>query len=636
MREFFKNAVAHLKETYWLPAVSLFVVPLVFFPFFYSSFTAAKELSFKLLLTIALVGLLVAWNTKKTFTFKQVGESVLFWLLASQFIWHGLTGLLSENPLVALHGTYTRGGGFLFEISLFLLLLWTALFVGKEKLRPVFKAFWLSCVLIAAYALLQKMGLEWFFEEYSIKMFQGRVFSFLGNPSLLGQLLLLGTVLGVHLSLSARPWKTRTLFGLGTALILLGLFLSGTRTAVLGLLAVGFLTLVSYRKDVWTQLKAWKWRLLFLLPFVALIAWTAPVDRYSLSSLSLRSLASRFELWKGTLELVQEKPFLGHGQNTFYIHFPEVVSKDFLTLEENLTISADRVHNELLEETFASGIPGALFYLVLAFWVLRKCFQKKNAEEYTLAALLCANLVQNQLSFPDPSIQVVTAFAWGALVSLESKSETQPVPLANRKKTRWLASIVALLLLTAFSFITLVKPWLSQRSYTLYKENGSDYAYAIGSLKEAITWTPYYSELWYELMIVDPSSMARSLHNIEALDGESGELLAWKGNYHAALGEPQTAADYYLKALEKNPHHPNWIRAFADMLYDEGDCETALYLYYQYIETVPDYWKWSLDLETRSKVEVDSYETFFKHIPYFWGTLEKMELCEQKLEEQSL
>lgn len=175
------------------------------------------------------------------------------------------------------------------------------------------------------------------------------------------------------------------------------------------------------------------------------------------------------------------------------------------------------------------------------------------------------------------------------------------------------------------------KPFMSYRLYTVAKENYTeDYAIAVNSLKEALAWTPYYSEPWYELMFIDPSSMGRALENLELIDGDSGDVLAWKGNFHSQT-DPQLAADYYIRALEKNPYHPNWIRAFADMLYAQGDCETALYLYLQYLEAVPDYWKWAVDIEEHSSTEQKSYETFFKHVPYFSGTLEKVEICREKL-----
>ena len=223
------------------------------------------------------------------------------------------------------------------------------------------------------------------------------------------------------------------------------------------------------------------------------------------------------------------------------------------------------------------------------------------------------------------------AFSWGALVMLESKEIQVLSPIYAHKKVRISLTVLTLILVALLAFQTVVRPLWSHRLYTISHQNYSeDYEVAVNSLKGTLAWTPYYSEPWYELMFVDPSSMERALQNLEVIDGKSGDVLAWNGNYYAE-SNPQLSAEYFLQALEKNPSHPNWLRAFGDMLYAQGDCETALYIYSQYIEVVPDYWKWTLDLDEYSSAQQKSYETFFKHVPYFFGTLEKMETCRASL-----
>ncbi|MBI5152526.1 tetratricopeptide repeat protein [Candidatus Peregrinibacteria bacterium] len=96
--------------------------------------------------------------------------------------------------------------------------------------------------------------------------------------------------------------------------------------------------------------------------------------------------------------------------------------------------------------------------------------------------------------------------------------------------------------------------------------------------------------------------------------------MAWKGNLYAKQ-DPQKASEYYTMALEKNPYHPNWIRAFADMLYENKDYENALYLYDKYLDAIPDFWKWKDNLDEHKQ---NSYKTFLKNTPYFWGIIEKM------------
>lgn len=616
------------KKACTLTAASLFLVPLIYSPFFHHSFTSAKELTFKVLILLAVFAAYILSLKANTLRIRTIGDSVLFLLLLAEVLVHALSNFLSDTPLVALYGTYSRGGGFIFELYLFGFLLWNALFLSRSQIQVALKALWWGACLVALYGLLQKLGLELFFQNYSTNLFQGRIFSFLGNPSLLGQFMLLGVFTGLYLSLQEK--KQKIIWISGTLILLAALVLSGTRAAVLSLLVMSVLSAFRFRRELWIRARLWKWKLAAVVPLFLILLWAAPSDRFSFSNLSLRSLESRFEIWEGTLELIQDRWLLGYGQETFYIYFPEIVSKEFLTLEEDLNISADRVHNEWLEEMFNHGILAGLLYLVLIGLLLRKFFTSSRGEETLLAALLLGNAIQNQLAFPDPSILVVTAFAWGGLIALESKEVILQNPLFVRKQARWLVGSTLGILLAILMFQTVVRPAVSQRLYTIAQQN-KDYELVVNSLKGALAWTPYYSELWYELMFIDPSSMERALQNLKVIDGESGDWLAWNGNYYAE-SDPQLSAEYFLKALEKNPYHPNWLRAFGDMLYANSDCETALFVYSQYVEAVPDYWKWTVNLESYSESQQKSYETFFKHAPYFFGTLEKMEECQLKLD----
>lgn len=629
MPSFTVRLKANLREACNITVASLFIIPLIHFSFLQFSFTQGKELTFKTIVIIGALALLIKILKKEQFQAKAIGNSTLFILLLAQLTLHAVSNFMSETPLVALYGTFSRGEGFIFDLYLFAFLLWNATFLSSEKIQTVLKWFWASTLIVAIYAILQKLGIEIFFQNYSTNLFQGRVFSFLGNPSLLGQLMLLSLLVGVYLLSEARSKKQKLIFGGGTLLMLGTVFLSGTRSAVLALMGIAVLGILKYRKEIWKILKRIRLKFLLLLPVLVILIWAGPSGRFNLSELSLRSLYSRFEIWEGTVSLIQEKWLLGYGQETFYIHFPEIVTKEFLTLEEDVNISADRVHNEWLEEMYSHGVAAGILYLLLLGFLLKKFFISEKKEEVILAGLIVANALQNQLSFPDASISVVIAFAWGALVALESKEACILNPLYKTKK-RWALMALALVCILAVAFQTLVRPFVAHRLYTVYQENTENYETAVNALKESLTWAPYYSETWYELMFIDPSSMERALKNLEVIDGESGDVLAWKGNFYAE-SNPQLSAEYFLQALEKNPSHPNWLRAFGDMLYSEGDCETALYIYNQYLDAVPEYWKWSVDLEEYSEVEQKSYETFFKHAPYFFGTLEKMEKCRANL-----
>lgn len=421
-------------------------------------------------------------------------------------------------------------------------------------------------------------------------------------------------------------------FGVGMLLCFVGIVFSETRSSLLALAAIVILIAAKWVFGKNLQfLKKYALKIILgVILFVSLIIFVfqnnlIDTGRFSFSSHALRSLSSRLEIWSGALELIKEAP-LGHGLDTFYIYFPNKAGKTFFSLEEDINLSADRIHNELLEVTFSGGMVAGLFYLFIAVYLFIFFFRSRNTLLSVLSLSLLANIFQNQFGFPDITLLVFTAFLAGGMIALTSKDFVFHFPLR-----RQIAIKSGLFLITAAScavvfFYTVVKPLFSHLNYTFYKEFAPiSYDLSIESLKTALYFTPQYSELWYELMFVDPSSMKRALDALEKIDGsETGNLLAWKGNYYTSIDE-QKAYAYYEKTLQINPNHPNWVRAYADALYQNKRYSEALALYERYLTLIPDYWKWGDRINELSPEEKRKYEVFKKNVPYFDKLIEKIE-----------
>lgn len=622
------------KNAYIIPVfLAIFCVPIFWNPSFIYSFTQGKEILFKILMLLSLFGIGVFILKNKGIKVKEIFKSTLFLILLLQLLIYSITNTLSDHSIIAFHGTYSRGGGGIMSLFLFFFLIYISLFLSKKNLKSAGKVFFASSLIIAIYAISQKMGWDIFFKNYGTNIFDGRSFSFSGNPSYLGQLMLLSAILGILLLSITKKKTKKAIYASGSIIFLLTIILSGTRAAILGLIVVIALLAIKYIKPIYAFIKRHKAVSICALVIGILIFANLPQDRYSFSALSTRSLQSRFEIWEGTTRLIKEKPFFGYGEETFYIYFHEIITKNFLTLEENINLSADRVHNETLETFYNHGIFGVLLYLILIIYIIKIFFKSKDKLTIALALIIIANLAQNQFGFPDMTINMVMAFCFGGLVSLESSNKKKLILLRGWKRIT--AGVVIFLIVAYAGWGHVYKPYLSQLAYAESKRNYSiSYEIAINKHKEAISYTPYYSELLYELMIIDPSSMGRALWYLEILEGESGNVLAWKGNFYAQE-DPRKASGFYIRALEKNPYHPNWIRAFADMLYEQEDYLSALFMYNKYLEAVPDFWKWTSEMDKYSDIERQSYKTFFKNTPYFWGILEKMENAKSFIDDNS-
>lgn len=612
------------KEAYSIPVLlSLFLVPLFFNPLFINSFTQGKEILFKSIIIITLAALALVLIYKKYFSIKKIFRSSIFLLLILQICIYLITNIFSNTPIVALYGTYSRGFGFIIQLFLLVFIIYGAFILSGKNISKLLKLTFVSGVIVAVYAILQKIGFDPFFANYDIDVFVERAFSFSGNPGYLGQLMLLNFIIGGYFVLFEKGKNKKIFYILGGLLILTALFFSGTRTALLGLFVVGVLISIRYFKILLEIIK--KQKILIIIGFFAVAAIFAvlPQERYSFSDVALRSFNSRLEIWKGVLNLIEQNPLLGYGGETFYIYFPEIITKKFLTLEENIDMTADRIHNETLEIFFSHGIFAVFVYIMLLAVIFKTFFKTKDNKAALLALLIIANSIQNQFVFSDITISILIAFCFSGLIALQVKKRREKIIRIG--KWRYLLAPAVLLFSIYIGIFTIYRPYMSQLSYAHSRENYAvDYSVAVNKHKEAIYYTPYYSELWYELMFIDPSSMERALFYLEQIDGNSGNVLAWKGNFYATE-DLDKASEFYTMALEKNPYHPNWIRAFADMLYKNEDYENALYLYNKYLEAVPDFWKWRDDLDEYSSREQDSYRIFLKNTPYFWGVIEKIE-----------
>lgn len=614
------------KEAYIIPVIlSLFLVPLFWNPLFINSFTQGKEILFKSIIIITfflcVIGMVI--KGKKELKLKNILESHLFLLLFAEIIFYAISNSVSQHPIVTLYGTYTRGFGFIMELFLFAFILYVALVITEKRTILLLKVVFVSGLVLAAYGIFQKIGINPFFNTFDINIFAGRSFSFLGNPSYLGQYMSLLLITGAFLFLHEVKWKYFYL--IGSIVFIITLLFSGTRTALVGMFLASILVFMKYYKTIFELCKKYKHWLFGAVLVIAVVLGVfyskIPDNRFSISASAFRSFESRVEIWKGTLGLIKENPVFGHGAETFYIYFPDIVTKKFLMLEENINTSADRVHNELLQVAFDHGILGAIIYLVIFVYLIRLFFKSTNPLVAISSLAVVIYMIQNQLGFPDITQNIFIGFCIGGIISVEAGN--QVLKIRFNRIGRFSLAILATGLLVFFAIQGAWKPYMSQRNFYESKmQYSKDYEKAINYHKSAISYTPYYSELWYELMFIDPSSMERAIAFLEKIDGNSGNLLAWKGNLYST-SNPDLAAKFYLEALKRNPNHPNWIRAFADMLYANGDLESALFMYNEYLNAIPAFWETKTekqDLNTKKK-----YETLTKTTPNFEGTIKRME-----------
>ncbi len=216
-----------------------------------------------------------------------------------------------------------------------------------------------------------------------------------------------------------KNWKYSAL-GVGL-LGFFGIFLGGTRGAILGMLA-GFVTLafcyivlekeksktrtlITYLAAVGVVIIA----LLFVFRQTAFVSGIPGLGRLLNTSFSLDSTEStRPMAWKTAVEAWKEKPLFGWGPNNFYYAFNEHYNPEFLKFGWNETWF-DNAHSVIFNTLTVQGVVGILLYLsiyiaacILIFIGVRRNTIRRQVG-YISASFLVAHFVGLVTVFENPT-----------------------------------------------------------------------------------------------------------------------------------------------------------------------------------------------------------------------------------------
>ncbi len=266
----------------------------------------------------------------------------------------------------------------------------------KRVLLPLFVA----AVIAAIYALAQRLGGDlpgWLTD------FKGRSFSSFGNPAFLGGYLVLLLPVAIWFLLTARSkWRY---FAVGlTALLLAGLAASYTRGAWLGL-AAGlpvFFVLYYYsrpEKRVLTPTVA----MIGGLVLLALLAFPGNLARLvSIFDLFGEGAQGRFLMWRVTLAMIVDNPFLGIMPGSYLYLYPEY-QIPLVSLYRYLFTG--QAHNDYLQLLAEFGLVGFTLLLLPLWGLTRRLGQswrerRPSGMEAALLGGLVALAVHALFNFP--------------------------------------------------------------------------------------------------------------------------------------------------------------------------------------------------------------------------------------------
>ena len=349
------------RVSWWALVALVFVVPVAMSnftflgfrtPFTYDQFELIKIVCMRILTLIAVA----AWAWDLLRRGGKLRRTPVDWLILAFIVWVAITTATSIHWPMALFGKPRRYEGLLtfanFAVIYFLVLQFAD---GADRVRTLAKSLFFSSVIVAAYGVLQFLGLDpakW----GSLAFESNRAFSTFGNPDLLGGFLIFSISVALGLALAEKNLRWRLGYWAGFALNGVCLIVSFTRGAWIGgAVAVALVGVVAWRHRAGLRRVDW-------IPIGVSAALGVGILQFGGGSGQTRT-----EIWRAALTAIKHRPIQGWGADTFRLVFPKFKPLDYVR-DAGGTSVADNAHDYPLQLATGLGIPGVIMMYGVFVW----------------------------------------------------------------------------------------------------------------------------------------------------------------------------------------------------------------------------------------------------------------------------
>lgn len=431
--------VLHVANSGPFDVISWFTGSSLFFPFI-----SGKNLLFRFLVEIAVAGwaILALSDAQYRINIKKSPIILAYMVFIAVLLIADLFGVDTQR---SMWSNFERMEGFVGHIHFFgYFFVLTVMVKSLAEWQRMWKFFIASNILVLIYGFFQLLGAKglifskifpvmslWFSERFQIHQSENRIDATIGNSAYFGVFCLMFVfIAAVMWSQSQNPkrsWGYPLLIGAN----LLGVFYSGTRGSIIGVIVGGLVTL-----GILALVEKGRMRKLFVKTLVAVAIVIAAVfmfketsfiksspTLYRFASISLNDIttASRFSVWKISYDAWKERPILGYGQD----NFSHIFARKFLAKEMcNLEPWYDRSHNVFFDWLVAGGILGLLSYLslygVTLWYMWRRENEMPTLEKAIITGALAGYFVHNIFVF-DNLTSYILFFALLAYVTVRTK-----------------------------------------------------------------------------------------------------------------------------------------------------------------------------------------------------------------------
>jgi O-antigen ligase len=421
-------------------------------------------------------------------------------------------------------------------------------------------------VIVILAAINALFGFMQYFSIYENLQSEFRLGGAYGNPGPFSNMLVVMLPYSLAMALFHRKGSQQKIALASGILILALLPLTKARTAWIAALVVVFYIVLHTQIFVtlWSKHVASVKRKLLLFATIVIILFAIA---FSLSSIKQQSASGRLFIYKVGLEMVKDKPILGHG----FARFPAVhndYQADYFRVHpadwENAFL-ADCVNyafNEYLQITTEVGIIGLILFLaIFVFVFFTKKVNKGSQKNYSFIAAegsILAILVTSFFSYPLHDTGVLTFLFFGILlVSIQSDKNTILTLISNAHKRRLLATlgIVLSILFLRLTHLRIQgeKEWLS--TFQIVRSGSYDAALKnYERLYEVLNYNQFFLFNYGAELVV----MQKYKRSIEVLEETKDRLndsdfYIYLGSSYEGVGEIQKAKECFEQAYRIVP-----------------------------------------------------------------------------------
>jgi O-antigen ligase len=462
-----------------------------------------------------------------------------------------LSTALSASPAISAFGTNWRRFGAVIQAAI-LLLAWF-LSAQAHRVISMLRIIAAAGLLTALYGIAQYFGWDPILPAAAYHVGEG-VWAIVRPPSTLGYVSYFATwllfIIFLSLAVPGRIWKVTA------AVAAAAMLLTGTRAAILGLIAGG---------AVWLFWRGWRVSRRTVAIAAAVVA-VAAIFYYSPPGWQLRSRARWFVedpwggarplLWRDSLRMAGTRPGAGFGPETFTAEFPRYQSAELARAYADF--AHESPHNIFLDALVAQGLPGLILLAGLCVLGFRAAWRLRVRHPEiapALAAALAAGVVSQQFTV----FTIPTAVIFFATIALAVGLDTPASEVRARSFVPMLAAVPLLYL--AFRFAAADRELaLVRRSLAMGDVAAAVRQYSSAQIPGAS------SDLWYSRSLVRAGAMPVAIAaGLNATRTAEDPFNAWYSlaALYAAQNDAGRAEASLRAAIQANPtwFKPHWALA---------------------------------------------------------------------------